>query len=72
MILTHLPDWNFGNVDNIGIQNMSGGVRTLLDWPAIEPKEAQAPGRRFLLAVYSRQTQTLGDPGPGFRAVRRG
>ena len=40
MVLAYLPDWNFGNVDNIGIGNNDGGVRTLIDWPAIPPDEA--------------------------------
>ena len=35
MVLSYLPDWNFGNVDNIGVGNNDGGVRTLIDWPAI-------------------------------------
>jgi RNA polymerase sigma factor (sigma-70 family) len=56
MVLSYLPDWNFGNVDNIGIGNNDGGVRTLLDWQAIPPEEASSPNRRFLIALYSRET----------------
>ena len=56
MVLSYLPDWNFGNVDNIGIGNNDGGVRTLLDWPAISPDEAKSADRRFLIALYSRRT----------------
>ena len=56
MILSYLPDWNFGNVDNIGIGNNDGGVRTLLDWPAIASDEARSSERRFLIALYSRKT----------------
>jgi RNA polymerase sigma factor (sigma-70 family) len=56
MVLSYLPDWNFGNVDNIGIGNNNGGVRTLLDWQAIPPEEASSPDRRFLIALYSRET----------------
>jgi hypothetical protein len=60
MILSYIPDWNFGNVDNIGVANNDGGVRTLLDWPEVSPADASAPGRRFLLALYSRQTDANG------------
>jgi RNA polymerase sigma factor (sigma-70 family) len=56
MVLAYLPDWNFGNVDNIGIGNNDGGVRTLIDWPIIPPTEAALPEREFLLALYSRKT----------------
>jgi len=56
MVLAYLPDWNYGNVDNIGIGNNDGGVRTLIDWPAIPPDEAASPERKFLIALYSRKT----------------
>jgi hypothetical protein len=56
MVLSYIPDWAHGNVDNIGIGNNDGGVRTLIDWPRIPVDEARSPGRRFLLALYSRQT----------------
>jgi len=56
MVLSYLPDWNFGNVDNIGIGNNDGGVRTLIDWPAVPPDEATSSERQFLIALYSRKT----------------
>jgi hypothetical protein len=56
MVLAYLPDWNFGNVDNIGIGNNDGGVRTLIDWPAIPPDEALSPEKQYLVALYSRKT----------------
>jgi hypothetical protein len=56
MVLSYLPDWNFGNVDNLGIGNNDGGVRTLIDWLAVPVGEAASPDRRFLIAVYSRKT----------------
>jgi RNA polymerase sigma factor (sigma-70 family) len=56
MVLSYLPDWNFGNVDNLGIGNNDGGVRTLIDWPAVPVEEATSPDRRFLIALYSRKT----------------
>src|SRR4051794_31508082 len=62
MILSYLPDWKFGNVDNIGIADNDGGVRTLIDWPEISSTDAIVPGRSFLLALYSRKTDA-GDKG---------
>jgi RNA polymerase sigma-70 factor (ECF subfamily) len=56
MVLAYLPDWNHGNVDNIGIGNNDGGVRTLLNWPNIPVDQAASPERQFLIALYSRQT----------------
>ncbi len=56
MVLAYLPNWNFGNVDNIGIGNNDGGVRTLIDWPVISLDEAASPDREFLIALYSRKT----------------
>ena len=56
MVLSYLPDWNFGNVDNIGIGNNNGGVRTLLDWPAIPADEAGSLEHQFLIAIYARET----------------
>ena len=43
-------------MDNIGIGNNDGGVRTLIDWPAIPADEAASPERQFLIALYSRKT----------------
>ena len=56
MILAYLPEWNFGNVDNIGVGSNDGGNRTLVDWPDVPAPEAQAADRRFYLALYSRAT----------------
>jgi RNA polymerase sigma factor (sigma-70 family) len=56
MVLSYIPGWNFGQVDNIGIGNNDGGVRTLIDWPEISPDEASSLDRQFLIAVYSRHT----------------
>jgi hypothetical protein len=53
MILSYIPDWAHGAVDNIGVElNDSGAVRTLFTWP--KPK-AKAEGHRFLLACYARE-----------------
>jgi hypothetical protein len=56
MILSYIPDWAHGNVDNLGLANNGGGVRVLIDWPAISAEDAAAPDRRFLVALYSRKT----------------
>jgi RNA polymerase sigma factor (sigma-70 family) len=64
MILSYLPDWGHGNVDNIGVGNNHGGVRTLIDWSEIPPDLASAPDRRFLIALYSRETQSRPPAGP--------
>jgi RNA polymerase sigma factor (sigma-70 family) len=64
MILSYLPDWNHGNVDNIGIGNYDGGYRTLLDWRPFDPKLASATDHRFLLALYARKSSGTEPPGP--------
>ncbi len=64
MILSYLPDWAHGNVDNIGVANNHGGVRTMIDWSEIPPDLASAPDRRFLIALYSRETQSRPPAGP--------
>jgi hypothetical protein len=64
MVLSYIPGWNFGHVDNIGIGNNGGGVRTLIDWPEVPPDEASLPDRQFLIAVYSRQTISHPPAGP--------
>jgi hypothetical protein len=61
MVLAYLPDWAHGRVDNIAVANNDGGVRTLLAWPAIDPKHAE---HRFMLALYARQVVQKGQPGP--------
>jgi RNA polymerase sigma factor (sigma-70 family) len=64
MVLSYIPGWNFGSVDNIGIGNNGGGVRTLIAWPEVPPDEATLPDRQFLIAVYSRQTISHPPTGP--------
>jgi RNA polymerase sigma factor (sigma-70 family) len=64
MVLSYIPEWNLGNVDNIGIANNDGGVRTYLSWPTISAKDAASPDRRFLIALYSRKTDAHGETGP--------
>ena len=64
MILSYLPDWAHGNVDNLGVENHDGGVRTLIEWSEIPTDLASAPDRRFLIALYSRETQSHPPAGP--------
>ena len=64
MVLAYIPGWNLGSVDNIGIGNNEGGVRTLFDWPRIPPDEASSPDRQFLIALYARQTISHPPAGP--------
>jgi RNA polymerase sigma factor (sigma-70 family) len=64
MVLSYMPGWNFGQVDNIGIGNNGGGVRTLIDWPEVPPDEAGSLDRQFLIAVYSRHTISHPPAGP--------
>jgi RNA polymerase sigma factor (sigma-70 family) len=65
MILSYLPDWNHGEVDNIGFGNNDGGNRMLIDWSTgIRADEANLPDHRFLIAVYSRETISNPPAGP--------
>jgi hypothetical protein len=62
MVLSYLPDWAHGDVDNIGVANNDGGVRTLLKWRDVHP-ETTSSGLRFYLALYARKTTSNGPPG---------
>jgi RNA polymerase sigma factor (sigma-70 family) len=64
MVLSYLPDWNHGNVDNIGMGNYDGGYRTLLDWRPIDPSLASASDHRFLLALFARKSSGTQPTGP--------
>ena len=64
MILAYLPNQNLGHVDNFGLANNDGGVRALIDWPAIPVEEATTADRRFLIALYSRKTTSRPPAGP--------
>ena len=64
MILSYLPAWDHGNVDNIGMGNNDGGNRMLIEWPAVPADEASAPDNRFMIAVYSRETISHPPAGP--------
>ncbi|HJT34487.1 MAG TPA: DNRLRE domain-containing protein, partial [Pirellulales bacterium] len=73
MILAYLPRWNHGHVDNIGIDNNDGGVRTLVAWQPLGHQEISQPNVRFLLAMYSRDTKLRNEPTTiGIHEVRGG
>ncbi|MHC5537128.1 sigma-70 family RNA polymerase sigma factor [Singulisphaera rosea] len=63
MILCYMADWSHGNVDNIGVANNDGGVRTLLNWPEVPLKTLRSKAR-FYVALYSRKTTLGASPGP--------
>jgi RNA polymerase sigma factor (sigma-70 family) len=62
MTMTYMPDWNFGNIDNLGVQN--GGARILIDWPPIAPDQSAFADCRFIIAICSRKTTTNPPTGP--------
>lgn len=64
MILAYLPDQNLGHVDNLAVANNNGGVRALVAWPKVAPGDLAPPERRFVLAMYSKQTTPNPRVGP--------
>ena len=64
MVLRYLPEWDHGDVDNLGVCDYDGGVRALLAWPDLPAADLSPPGRRFLLALYVRETRARGPAGP--------
>ena len=62
MIMSYMPGWNFGNVDNIGMGNT--GSRTLMQWPQVPAEEASDPSQRFLVAIYPRKIVSNPPAGP--------
>jgi hypothetical protein len=63
MILSYMPEWAHGNVDNIAVADNDGGVRTLLAWPGVSLEYASDPNLLFLIALYSRKTTSKGPAG---------
>ena len=61
MVLAYLKEWQHGEVDNIGVANNDGGVRTFLAWKPLAAKTA-GPNRQVFLALYSRKTTAGPDP----------
>jgi hypothetical protein len=62
MTLSYMPDWNFGNVDNLGLQN--SGTRVSIEWPAIAPDQDASTERQYVIAIYSRKTTSFPPTGP--------
>ncbi len=56
MILSYMPTWDHGDVDNIGLGNNDGGNRALLEWPEVPANEAANSEYQFLIAIYARET----------------
>jgi RNA polymerase sigma factor (sigma-70 family) len=61
LLLAYMPDYAIGGVDNIGIENQGGGVRTLLSWQTVAAEDVAPANRRILLAMWARGT-TLHQP----------
>ena len=64
MVLSYMPDWNFGNVNNIGIGNRRRQPHADRVAPRSPPRRPTDPDRRFLLAIYARQTVSNPPAGP--------
>ena len=64
MILSYMPGWNHGNVDNIGFGNSAGGNRTVIEWKEIADDEATDSDHHFLVVLYSRETISHPPAGP--------
>ena len=64
MILSYIPNWDHGDVDNLGFGNANGGNRTLIEWKDIPAEEATDQDHQFLIALYSRETFSHPHPGP--------
>lgn len=60
MVLSYMPDWNHGQVDNIAVANYKGGVRSLFCWEDVPESMIAQSKNRFMLAIYAR-----GNNGPG-------
>jgi len=71
MVLAYMPEWSHGEVDNLGVANNDGGVRTLLAWGELDPR-AVSPDARFVVALYARGTTANGPAGPLHAFALRG
>ncbi len=55
MVISYLPGWGRGDVDNLAVGNYDGGVRALIGLPEVPRFDRDDPGVRFVLAVYCRK-----------------
>src|SRR5207248_65742 len=62
MVLSYLPKWAHGEVDNLAVANNDGGVRTLVDWWELG-RDVATSADRVYLALYSRKTTAVGSAG---------
>lgn len=53
---------NWGDVDNLGVSDSNGGVRTLMAWELPSPEEIDDTSLRFVLALYSRKNELRHEP----------
>jgi tetratricopeptide (TPR) repeat protein len=63
MVLSYMPDWAHGTVDNLAVGNHDGGVRTFVALPSISEKYLGRTDLKFVLAMYSRSTISHAPPG---------
>ena len=68
MVLSYMPDWAHGSLDNIGVGNNEGGVRLLLDWAQPQPPDVATD--RYVLALYARRSMVPPDAVPGEEPLR--
>ena len=68
MVLSYMPDWAHGSLDNLGVGNNEGGVRLLLDWA--QPEQPEAAKNRYVLALYARKSYAPPDAVPGEEPLR--
>jgi hypothetical protein len=61
MVLSNMPEWEHGNMDNLAVANNDGGVRTLLEWKAPEG-ERDSGNVQYLLAMYAREVHSNDKP----------
>lgn len=61
MVLSYLPEWNHGEVDNTAVASYRGGVRLLVNWESIAESLIEPPQNRFVLSVYARDNKGTQD-----------
>jgi RNA polymerase sigma factor (sigma-70 family) len=66
VVIAYMPVFQLGRVDNLGVENQGGGVRTFVSWPDLgsHTGDADSADRRYYLALYSRRTIHYGPAGP--------
>jgi hypothetical protein len=49
LVLSYIPDWAHGRIDNLAVASNGGGVRALFAWPRLD--DGELAGKRMLDAV---------------------